>query len=69
MAKIETEEVFYRIQFSQPGDGDWYVFDGHTYESAESAHKRIGELKLYDYDLRVVKVTVTEEVVEEVPRG
>ena len=67
-------EVWYRMECSRVGEDDWNVYGAACFDSmiaAKSAldcailqRRGIGNIRMDDYEFRIVKVTTQTEVVE-----
>ena len=62
------QEDWYEIQFSVRGADDWFTLgQKYNYDSLESAKRGLSDNHLAErrseYDLRIVRKTLTEEVV------
>ena len=64
---VTHTETWYVLQYSRKGDDDWYDMSGDTYDTLTWARRKLRQEQMEqgrNFDLRIVKKILTEEVIE-----
>jgi hypothetical protein len=61
-----TTEQWYEIEYSRIGADDWCA-ESDTADTLESARRIHAQRKVVDFEFRIVKKTLSTEVIEDLP--
>jgi hypothetical protein len=59
---LEPSEIWYAIEWRHPGEADGWFATTTTADSSEGIQRKLAEIRLDQFEYRIVKKTLTTEV-------